>query len=204
MGGERHSLNLPVFHFGIPIGSGTRPLASTSCQRPGKASNCGRAVIPRLTLGNRLGSENAMSPEPRVSTGNNSALSTSLRIDRTCPPPSPKRSPCPGCERWYDLHDELHWELQCNPWEWPCVARQSPKRAGSTCMNEGIVATMALLREAARLRTESSSLEEGGPCQACRWPGHVRLIPRPISPAQDDGAARARCEEIKRVSSATH
>jgi hypothetical protein len=114
-----------------PRGSGTRPLASTSCQPPGKASNCG---IPRLTLGNRLGSENAMSPEPRVSTGNNSALSTSLRIDRTCPPPSTKRSPCPGCERWYDLHDELHWELQCNPWEWPCVARQSPKRAGSVSL----------------------------------------------------------------------
>jgi hypothetical protein len=83
------------------------------------------------------------------------------KLKCTCPPPSPKRSTCPGCERWYDLHDELHWELQCKPWEWPCIARQSPKRAGSTCMSEGIVATMALLREAARRRTASSSLEEG-------------------------------------------
>jgi hypothetical protein len=60
--GEGTASNVPVFHFGIPIGSGTRPLASTSCQRPGKASNCGRAVMPSCKLGNRLGSENAISP----------------------------------------------------------------------------------------------------------------------------------------------
>jgi hypothetical protein len=70
----------------------------------------------------------------------------------TCPSPSAKRSPCRGCERWYDLHDELHTELQCKPWEWPCVARQSPKRAGSTCWNENIAATMMLLKEAVRRR----------------------------------------------------
>jgi hypothetical protein len=75
----------------------------------------------------------------------------------TCPPPSPGRTQCPGCQRWYDLHAELHEELRCAPWEWPCVARQAPKRAGSTCMNESIAATMALLREAARRRTASSS-----------------------------------------------
>ena len=45
-----------------------------------------------------------------------------------CPSPKPPtQSPCPGCERWYDLHDELHMELRCKPWEWPCVVR----RAGS-------------------------------------------------------------------------
>jgi hypothetical protein len=74
----------------------------------------------------------------------------------TCAPPSPKRSPCPGCERWYDLHDALHGELGCKPWEWPCVARQSPKRAGSTCMNESIAATMALLRQAASQRAAAT------------------------------------------------
>jgi hypothetical protein len=68
----------------------------------------------------------------------------------TCPPPSLKRSPCPGCERWYDLHDDLHRELGCRPWEWPCVARHSPKRAGSPCWNEDIAARMAMLREDAR------------------------------------------------------
>src|SRR6266478_5324957 len=74
----------------------------------------------------------------------------------TCPPPDPKRSPCPGCERWYDLHDELHGELACKPWEWPCVARHSPKRAGSPAWNDDIAARMAMLKEAARRRTDSS------------------------------------------------
>jgi hypothetical protein len=82
----------------------------------------------------------------------------------TCPPPSPKRSPCPGCERWYDLHADLHDELQCKPWEWPCVARQSPKRAGSPTWNETIAATMTALQEAARRRAAPSpSREEGDP-----------------------------------------
>jgi hypothetical protein len=68
----------------------------------------------------------------------------------TCPPPSPGRTQCPGCARWYDFHAELHDELRCAPWEWPCVARQSPKRAGSTCWNEDVRARLALLKEAAR------------------------------------------------------
>jgi hypothetical protein len=24
-----------------------------------------------------------------------------------------------GSARWYDLHNELHAELQCSPWQWP-------------------------------------------------------------------------------------
>jgi hypothetical protein len=83
------------------------------------------------------------------------------RLRCTCPSPKPPtQSPCPGCTRWYDLHDDLHSELGCKPWEWPCVARQSPKRAGSTCWNEDIADRMAMLREAARRRTASSALEE--------------------------------------------
>jgi hypothetical protein len=70
----------------------------------------------------------------------------------TCAPPSPKRSPCPGCQRWYDLHTELHSELAARPWQWPCVARQGPKRAGSPAWNETFAATMALLDEAVRRR----------------------------------------------------
>jgi hypothetical protein len=81
------------------------------------------------------------------------------RLRCTCPSPRPPtQEPCPGCERWYDLHAELHVELGCKPWEWPCVARQTPKRAGSACMNQSIAATMTLLQEAARRRTPSSSL----------------------------------------------
>jgi hypothetical protein len=84
------------------------------------------------------------------------------RLRCTCAPPSPTRTECPGCERWWDLHSELDDELNCEPWQWPCVARQSPTRAGSTCMNEGIAARMAALKAAAKARrTKPSSREEG-------------------------------------------
>jgi hypothetical protein len=83
------------------------------------------------------------------------------RLKCTCAPSPPdeywKRKMCAGCERWYDLHDELNDELRCEPWEWPCVARQSPKRAGSTCMNEGIAARMAALKAAAKARRTASA-----------------------------------------------
>jgi hypothetical protein len=82
------------------------------------------------------------------------------RLRCTCAPPPPERASCPGCQRWYDLHAELHAELGCKPWEWPCVARQSPKRAGSTCMSESVAATMALLQDAVRRRAAASARGE--------------------------------------------
>lgn len=24
-------------------------------------------------------------------------------------------------DRWWDVHNQLHEELRCKPWEWPCV-----------------------------------------------------------------------------------
>jgi hypothetical protein len=87
------------------------------------------------------------------------------RLRCSCPSPKPPtQGPCPGCERWYDLHEELHRELGCKLWEWPAVARQSPSRAGSPYRNDEIAARMALLDEAVRQRrTAPSSLEEGDP-----------------------------------------
>jgi hypothetical protein len=67
---------------------------------------------------------------------------------------------CPGCERWYDLHGELNDALACEPWQWPCVARASPSRAGSTCWNEDIAARMAMLREAAKARRKAPPSSE--------------------------------------------
>jgi hypothetical protein len=84
------------------------------------------------------------------------------KLKCTCTPPPPeywKHKMCPGCARWYGLQADLHEELRCEPWQWPCVARQSPKRAGSTCWNEDIAVRVALLKEAARARR--TSLEEG-------------------------------------------
>jgi hypothetical protein len=28
---------------------------------------------------------------------------------------------CAGCTTWWELHGRLHQELQCRPWEWPCI-----------------------------------------------------------------------------------
>ena len=79
------------------------------------------------------------------------------RLRCTCPSPKPvTQGPCSGCARWYDLHDDLHRELGCQPWEWPCVARRSPKRAGSTYWNDDIAARTALLDGAVQQRRAAS------------------------------------------------
>src|SRR2546430_172883 len=73
------------------------------------------------------------------------------RLRCTCAPMPPEywtHKMCAGCERWYELHGELNDELHCEPWEWPCVARASARRAGSTYMNEYIATTMAMLKAA--------------------------------------------------------
>jgi len=31
------------------------------------------------------------------------------------------REPCDSCRRWWDLHDLLHHELHCKPWQFPCI-----------------------------------------------------------------------------------
>jgi hypothetical protein len=100
------------------------------------------------------------------------------KLKCSCPSPKPPtQGPCAACAAWYDLHADLHDELQCEPWQWPCVGRQSPKRAGSTCWNEDIAARTQLLKEAARARRttpsslpssvakspQSSASEEGDP-----------------------------------------
>jgi hypothetical protein len=85
------------------------------------------------------------------------------RLCCSCPSPKPPtQEPCPGCARWYDLHADLHVELRRKPWEWPCVARQSARGAGSPCWNEDIAARMTLLDEAIRLRTAASARGEAG------------------------------------------
>src|SRR5262249_33621980 len=44
----------------------------------------------------------------------------------TCPPIDWegeywKGRECPGCKRWWQLHNELHDELGGKPWEWPAI-----------------------------------------------------------------------------------
>jgi hypothetical protein len=81
----------------------------------------------------------------------------------TCAPPPLeywKHKMCAGCEAWWNLHSELDDELGCEPWQWPCVARQSAKAAGSTCMNDDIAARMATLRAAVKARRASPPSSE--------------------------------------------
>jgi hypothetical protein len=73
-----------------------------------------------------------------------------------CVPGAPSWPCCAGCEKWDDLHSDLHKELRCEPWEWPCVARSSPKHAGSAMMNDEIAARMVMLQEAVKARRAAS------------------------------------------------
>jgi hypothetical protein len=99
---------------------------------------------------------------PQISSRAAALFGAMGRLRCTCPQPKPPtQEPCSGCARWYDLHADLHVELRLKPWEWPCVARQNPKRAGSTCWNEDITDRMAMLDEAVRRRTEKSGPARG-------------------------------------------
>ena len=40
-----------------------------------------------------------------------------------CTCTAPRRARCEGCERWWELHRELLWELDLAPWEFPAVMR---------------------------------------------------------------------------------
>jgi hypothetical protein len=35
---------------------------------------------------------------------------------------------CAGCKTWWKLHGRLHQELQCRPWQWPCVQAPETER----------------------------------------------------------------------------
>jgi hypothetical protein len=98
---------------------------------------------------------------PQISPRAAALFAAMGRLRCTCPQPKPPtQEPCSGCARWYDLHADLHVELRLKPWEWPCVARQNPKRAGSTCWNEDIADRMAMLDEAVAGRRAAAAREE--------------------------------------------
>ena len=63
------------------------------------------------------------------------------RLERACRcPPTDwsgeywKQTQCTACEKWWQLHSELHDELGCRPWHWPCIENphaESPYPPGS-------------------------------------------------------------------------
>ena len=71
----------------------------------------------------------------------------------TCPAKPVTRTLCAHCARWYDLHAELHVELQLPPWRWPAVTRRTARDAGSASVpGDDAYALMMALDEAARQR----------------------------------------------------
>jgi hypothetical protein len=102
------------------------------------------------------------------------------KLKCTCAPPPPeywKHKMCPGCARWYGLQADLHEELRCEPWQWPCVARQSPKRAGSTLLERGHRRPRGAAQGGRQVAAHIA--RRGTQCQACR---RAHLIGRSISP----------------------
>ena len=65
---------------------------------------------------------------------------------------------CAGCKRWWELHAQLHDELRCRPWEWPCIQSpeaESPYPAGTPAAqnwrpNERAQHMWRMLEQAAR------------------------------------------------------
>jgi hypothetical protein len=168
---DRSSTAAPASPGAIPPPRTSLPVAPSLLERWNASASTSRpsSLVPDGRL--RLDARWAMSGTRRIPLARLPAAQVTeravelfvamSRLKCTCPPPSPTRSPCPGCERWYDFNGELHVELGCKPWEWPCVARQTPKRAGSPCWNEDIAARMAILDEAVRRRTEKSGPARG-------------------------------------------
>jgi hypothetical protein len=49
-----------------------------------------------------------------------------LRLKCTCLPAPIRARWCDACAQWIDLHERLHDELGCKPWQWPCVEPPGP------------------------------------------------------------------------------
>jgi hypothetical protein len=90
------------------------------------------------------------------------------RLRCTCLPVIPEHywthKQCASCRRWGDLQAELNDELQCEPWQWPCVARRaSRKRAGALDWREQDVADRtAMLKAAAKARRAARKRKQEG------------------------------------------
>jgi hypothetical protein len=61
--------------------------------------------------------------------------------------------PCASCDKWWDLHNELHRELKLKVWHWPAIPSISGgSRPGAEVLEEELRRAGALQRRAARAR----------------------------------------------------
>jgi hypothetical protein len=100
-------------------------------------------------------------------------------LECTCPPRDWKgeywrRTPCDGCEQWWELHSALHDELRLSPWHWPVYedpAAANPYPEGSVAAkqwapNKDAIAMYQQLKAAARAARRRSG--ERSPVQPAR------------------------------------
>jgi hypothetical protein len=62
---------------------------------------------------------------------------------------------CANCERWYDLHNELHLELKLKPWQWPAIPSISGGgREGAEELEQELAAALKRQRQMERVIEE--------------------------------------------------
>jgi hypothetical protein len=84
------------------------------------------------------------------------------KVSRCACPPYPESfagRECNNCNKWWDLHSELHTELRCKLWEWPAVP--SPRRRGEWRgpSDRQVAMAMALNEVAKGLRAQQRARE---------------------------------------------
>ena len=67
---------------------------------------------------------------------------------------TPTNDECPACVEWWRLHDLLHDELRCKPWQWPAIEHPNdvcpyPPSTGAAQWWQQAQALYRLLDEAA-------------------------------------------------------
>ena len=96
-------------------------------------------------------------PRPRITQRAGELFERMRRGPRCTCAPGNTREDCPGCERWWDLQDQLHIELHAKPWVWPVIAR-SYERCGAEQRE-----LWDLLSEVARANRMRSVARPNGP-----------------------------------------
>jgi hypothetical protein len=67
-------------------------------------------------------------PEPPITVQAIRIFDAMKRCRCTCPPDVAYHD-CEGCEKWWELHNQLCAEVNARPWQWPCV--QNPNAPGN-------------------------------------------------------------------------
>jgi hypothetical protein len=81
-------------------------------------------AIPRIENSPMPGTKRTpihRSPLPQITPVAVRLFEAMKRCRCTCNPDPEVFDDCRGCQKWWRLHNGLHDELGCRPWQWPCV-----------------------------------------------------------------------------------